>query len=319
MGLKSAWNAISAVLTGQDRSAADRDGAAAERQAGQGEPQAASAGSVAGEAVPQATGEGAPSSASAHPGLAGFTGDIAANSIEIGENITLIGTIKGNGNIIRIAGTQNPQTLNLHVFGHDNEVSIGAGAFLQNLRVEIGSRRWPCSQARLKIGDGFSIASQGRFILPNSGNRLEIGDNCMFSANIVVRGGEYPHLIFDRQNGEYLDVSDGIFIGNHVWVGEGAFIGKSVTLPDECIVGTRSVVTRRFEETHCVIGGNPARVVKRGVQWIANEYMLEEQFPVGHAAFAETPINRINRAERERAEADALPGPHGPPTQVDPE
>jgi acetyltransferase-like isoleucine patch superfamily enzyme len=238
-----------------------------------------------------------------HPGIVQLEGDLACNHIEIGDNITITGTIEGQGNVIRIGGTGNPQTLNLHIFGHDNEVLIGSGSFLQNLRIEIGSVRWPCSRARLTIGDGFSIASQGRFILPNSGNVIEIGANCMFSSNIVVRGGEYPHLVFDQDSGAYLDVSDGIFIGDHVWVGEGAFIGKSVTLPGDSIVGTRSVVTKRFEETHCVIAGNPARVVKRSVRWVANEFMLEEQFPAGHAAFADTPIDKINRAERGRAEA----------------
>lgn len=302
MGLRSAWNAIAAVLTGQDRLAADRDRAAERPQAG---PETALPVPASTSDYPYATQECAEPPVGAHAGMIKIEGDIEGNSIEVGENITLIGTIEGEGNVVRIAGTRHPQTLILHLAGNRNEVSIGAGSFLQNLRVEIGSRRWPCSRARLKIGSGFSIASQGRFILPNSGNVLEIGDNCMFSSNIVVRGGEYPHLIFDKESGEYLDVSQGIFIGNHVWVGEGAYIGKSVTLPDDCIVGTRSVVTKRFDEPHCVIAGNPARVVKRGVQWVANEYMLEDQFPLGHKTFAETRTDRINRAERERAAFNA--------------
>lgn len=307
MGLRSAWNAISAVLTGQDEPVADRDRGAEPQQAGQNRPETPIPAPVATRdpeaAVPVPAAKGA--MPNTKPGKIEINGDIEGNSIEVGENITLTGTIKGRGNVIRIAGSRNPQTLNLHVFGNHNEVSIGARSLLQRLRVEIGSKRWPCSRARLKIGSGFSIASHGRFILGNSGNVLEIGDDCMFSSNIVVRGGEYPHLIFDKESGEYLDSSQGIFIGNHVWVGEGAFIGKSVTLPDDCIVGTRSVVTKRFDEPHCVIAGNPARVVKRGVQWIANEYMLEAQFPLGHKTFAETSTDRINRAERERAALDA--------------
>lgn len=301
MGLRSAWNAISAVLTGKDEPEADRDRGADPQSASQDRPEAPiSAPAATGAPQPAAQAVVAPS-AGPKPGKVEVCGDIEGNTIEVGENITLTGTIKGRGNVIRIAGSRNPQTLNLHLFGNHNEVSIGARSLLQRLRVEIGNKRWPCSHARLKVGSGFSIASHGRFILGNSGNVLDIGENCMFSSNVVVRGGEYPHLIFDKESGEYLDVSEGIFIGNHVWVGEGAFIGKSVTLPDDCIVGTRSVVTRRFDEQHCVIAGNPARVVKRGVQWIANEYMLEDQFPLGHTKFAKARTDRINRAERERA------------------
>lgn len=229
-----------------------------------------------------------------------IVGDIDDNVIELGENITLTGVIRGQGNVIRIAASRDLQTLNLHIHGNDNTVTIGARSVLQNLRVEIGSERWRCSRSRLIIGNGFTIASQGRFILPNSGNIVEIGNDCMFSSNIIVRGGEYPHLIFDRETGDYLDVSEGIFIGDHVWVGDGAFVGKSVTLPAHSIVGTRSVVTKRFDETHCVIAGNPARIVKRAVQWVANEFTLEREFPLGHDAFAQTEVDQINRAERER-------------------
>lgn len=307
MNLRATWTAILAVFKRGYPPEADRYRVADGRQSGQGRVSAASLEVGAAKASSQAAQAHSASPAIPHPGIVELVGDLEGNHIEIGNNITITGTIKGQGNVIRIGATGTPQTLNLHVFGHDNEVLIGSGSFLQNLRIEIGSGRWACSQARLKIGAGFSIASQGRFILPNSGNILEIGDNCMFSSNIVVRGGEYPHLVFDRESGVYLDVSDGIFIGDHVWVGEGAFIGKSVTLPGDCIVGTRSVVTKRFEETHCVIAGNPARVVKRSVQWIANEFMLEEQFPAGHTAFAETPTNKINRAQRKWAEARAVP------------
>ncbi|WP_379923054.1 acyltransferase [Erythrobacter sp. R86502] len=317
MGLRSAWNAISAVFKGTGSPATDWNRAADGQQSGQSEPTAASLDPGAVGALPSAANVPSTSPALPQPGLVGLEGDLAGNHIEIGDNITLVGTIKGQGNVIRIGASQNPQTLNLYVFGHDNEILIGSGSLLQNLRIEIGSVRWMCSRARIRIGDGFSIASQGRFILPNSGNLLEIGDRCMFSSNIVVRGGEYPHLVFDNESGAYLDVSDGIFIGNHVWVGEGVFIGKSVTLPDDCIVGTRSVVTKRFDETHCVIAGNPARIVKRSVRWVANEFMLEEQFPAGHAAFSDTQINKVNRAERERAKAKAVSEAQSPAVTVE--
>ncbi|MUH71375.1 acyltransferase [Psychrosphaera haliotis] len=113
-------------------------------------------------------------------------------------------------------------------------------------------------------------------MLPNDGNQLLIGENCMFSNNVIIRGGEYPHLIFDLESGEYLDKSDGIEIGNRVWVGEGAYINKSVRLENGSIVGARSVVTKRFNEENCVVAGNPAKIVKSGVQWVNNKKSLSK-------------------------------------------
>lgn len=231
----------------------------------------------------------------------GLEGDLEANSIRIGENITLVGAVHGTGNVIRIAGTRNPQKVHLTIYGNNNRVAIGARSLMQSLRIEFGSPRWPCSRARLRIGKGFSIGSQSRLILANSGNVIQIGDHCMFSSGITVRGGEYPHLVFDKETGAYLDVSEGIFIGDHVWIGEGAFIGKAVTIPNECIVGTKSVVTKRFTEENCVIAGNPARIVKRGVQWVAHELLLKQDFPEWHKSFQKTRVGKINRTEKKNA------------------
>lgn len=201
------------------------------------------------------------------------------NRVEIGQNITLTGWLKGNNNRIEIAGARTPQKLHIQIHGDKNTVVIGGASTLSGLRVEFGNRKYSTQGGSLQIGPGFSIASQGRFLLPNPANRIEIGADCMFSNAIVLRGGEYPHLVFDLETGDYLDVSDGIFIGNHVWVGEGAYINKSVTIPDNCIVGARSVVTKRFTRQHAVIAGNPARVVKQNVAWIGNERLLEHGSP----------------------------------------
>lgn len=226
-----------------------------------------------------------------------FTCDPEKNSIVLGENIILAGSIIGTGNYIEIEYTRRPTTLVLAIYGNDNYIKIGRQALFNNLRIDIGSKRWGASETRLTIGDQFSIGGKGRFLLPNSGNRIAIGHNCMFSNSIVVRGGEYPHLIFDLETGAYLDVSDGIFIGDHCWVGEGAYITKGVTIGRDCIVGARSVVTKRFDVNNAVIAGNPARIVKTGIQWVGNYKGLPD-FPDLQKAFDASAVNRINQRQK---------------------
>lgn len=220
--------------------------------------------------------------------------DFETNSIKLGKNIELLGGIHGTGNVIEIADTRRPQKLVVSIHGNDNRIVIGRQSLLASLRVDIGARRWPCSGSRLTIGEFFSIGSRSRFILSNSGNVVEIGDQCMLSNSIMLRGGEYPHLIFDKESGAYLDVSDGIFIGDHAWIGEGAYITKGVTVPRECIVGARSVVTKRFAIENAVIAGNPAKIVKEGVQWVANEVYLDE-YPELRRGFEESTLAKLNK------------------------
>jgi len=78
----------------------------------------------------------------------------------------------------------------------------------------------PANRTSLEIGRNISMERFNYILLHNSGNRCVIGDDCMFSNEVTIRGGESPHLLFDRNTGEYIDISDGIFIGNHVWIGE---------------------------------------------------------------------------------------------------
>ena len=132
------------------------------------------------------------------------------------------------------------------------------------------------NRTTLEIGRNISMERFNYILLHNSGNQCVIGDDCMFSGQITIRCGDAPHLLFDKETGEYIDISDGVFIGNHVWIGERVYVMKNVTIPDECIVGAGSVVTKRFDRDHCVIAGNPARVVRENVQWIKNQGGLEK-------------------------------------------
>lgn len=119
-----------------------------------------------------------------------------------------------------------------------------------------------------------SRSAGGVFYLFNSGNALSFGDDCLLSYNTIVRCGESPHLIFDRETGAYLDIAAPVTIGNHVWIGEDVYITKRVAIPDHTIVAARSVVTKRFDDSFCAIGGNPARVIRRGVEWVRNPGLL---------------------------------------------
>lgn len=52
-------------------------------------------------------------------------------------------------------------------------------------------------------------------------------------------------------------------IGCNCWIGMNAVILPGVTLGDHTTVGAGAVVTRSFPDGHCVLGGAPARVIRR--------------------------------------------------------
>lgn len=129
--------------------------------------------------------------------------------------------------------------------------------------------------ATLKIGRQ-SAFMKTQIVTYNSHTKIEIGQNCMFSSNIMLFHTD-AHPIYDRKNHKIINKVKDMIIGNHVWVGAGVTILKNTYIPDDCIVGYNSVVSLKYHhpQQDCdrggwIIAGNPARVVKTGITWDSN-------------------------------------------------
>ena len=98
-------------------------------------------------------------------------------------------------------------------------------------------------------------------------NEIKIGEDCLFSNNIRILTD--IHKIIDKNTNKVVNsAKDKIKIGNHVWIGERVTITKNAQIPDNCVIGVASVVTKKFDEEFCVIAGVPAKIVKHGINWI---------------------------------------------------
>ena len=204
----------------------------------------------------------------------------AGNKFEIPKNLDVTGFVHGKNNEIEIGNVELKSSLTLRIYGNNNHVKIDSIFCTKAIDIRIGvSESLLSNNCKIQLGKNFWSESNLQLLLYNHQNKLNVGDDCLFSNNITIRLGDRPHLIFDSETGEYIDNSpDGVIIGDHVWVGEKVYITKNVTIPNNCILAVNSVVTKRFQEANCVIAGNPAKVVKQNVQWIRNnnERFLEE-------------------------------------------
>ena len=89
-------------------------------------------------------------------------------------------------------------------------------------------------------------------------NGIEIGDYCIFAPGVGIISASHDPTKLDS----HVPASP-IRIGHHCWVGMHAVILPGVQLGEHTTVGAGSVVTHSFPEGHCVIAGNPARLIRK--------------------------------------------------------
>ncbi len=167
--------------------------------------------------------------------------------------------VNGTGNTVTIGENTNLKNVFIEIKGNNNKVYIGAKCKIQGHILLKGNRQV------VKIGSKTTF-QHNVYLLASENKNITIGRDCMFSNNIDVRTTD-AHSIVDAETGVRTNLAKDVEIGHHVWISAGALISKGAAIPDNCIVGGRSVVTKRFDEPNCTLAGTPAKVVNKGVNW----------------------------------------------------
>jgi acetyltransferase-like isoleucine patch superfamily enzyme len=171
--------------------------------------------------------------------------------------------IAGKNNTVYVADLRRSSKIKLHIYGDDNQIIVNTKKrFIAD--IFIGSENNHCRGCKIIIGE--DATSEGIVIRMQEDNlNLQIGADCMFSDDIQIFCSDI-HTIVNAEN-EIINHGNKLVICNHVWIGNGVYIAKNSYIADNCIVGMKSVVAGKFEESNCVIAGNPAHIVKHNVNW----------------------------------------------------
>ena len=166
--------------------------------------------------------------------------------------------VEGSNNILYIDKETLLTNSYIKIEGNDNKIFIGANCCLKNLTIDMKNEN-----SVIKIGDKTSI-EEAR-ITSFEPYKIEIGKDCMFSANIVIMNTDV-HKIYDTTTKLKTNEGKEISIGNHVWLGIRTIVLKGVNIGDNSIVAAGSIVTKDVK-ANTVVSGNPARQVKENRNW----------------------------------------------------
>jgi maltose O-acetyltransferase len=112
--------------------------------------------------------------------------------------------------------------------------------------------------ARIIIGDDCRLNGAGI----QAYRQVRIGPRCILSSTIIIDTDFHPLDPARRHDHDASVVCAPITIGENVWLAGQTAILKGVTIGDNSVVGFRAVVTKDVPP-NVVVGGNPARIVKR--------------------------------------------------------
>jgi acetyltransferase-like isoleucine patch superfamily enzyme len=151
--------------------------------------------------------------------------------------------------------------------------------FISKNQIEFGENSFISSEAQvdtkeLKMGSNSFIAShsmiRGNIILgsncsinayANIAGAVAIGDGVRIASFVSIMGFNHghsdPHVPIYKQP----HIFKGIKINDDVWIGANAIILDGVTIGAHSIIGAGAVVTKSFPP-YCVLGGNPAKIIK---------------------------------------------------------
>lgn len=114
----------------------------------------------------------------------------------------------------------------------------------------------------IKIGQNCSF---GRFNHISAINSIQIGKNLLTGRNVTICDNNHGKSTYEDMISpplsRHMYSKGGILIGNNVWIGDKVTILGNVKIGDGAIIAANSVVTKDIP-SFCVVGGNPAKVLK---------------------------------------------------------
>lgn len=122
-----------------------------------------------------------------------------------------------------------------------------------------GASIYVAPKAKLVLKGGWSFLNTNSTL--NCFNYIEIGRKCFISDNVSIQDSD-NHTINNQKD----KVAAPIIINDNVWIGKNVTILKGVTIGEGAIVAAGAIVVKDVP-ANCLVGGNPARVIKENVKW----------------------------------------------------
>lgn len=201
-------------------------------------------------------------------------------------------TLKGENNEFKTGENFTCNNIKIHIVGNNNKISIGKNFTGNNLLIRIlGNNNNIILHDNINVNTNLEIynhdnTNNGFIEIKNEtcingtkifnyddNSSIIIGEKCLFAHETTVRNSD-GHTIID-ENGE-INTGVELIIGDNVWVCALARILKNSKIGNGSVVSMGAIVTKKFDEENVILGGIPAKIIKKNIKWdkkSVNEYI----------------------------------------------
>ncbi len=116
--------------------------------------------------------------------------------------------------------------------------------------------------AELTIGDNLMITAESGIACHKN---ISIGNDCLISWETQIMDTDF-HKIYD-QNDQQINKDSSIIIGDNVWIGSRCTITKGSIITSNIVIASNSLINKEYDEENTLIGGQPARILKKDIYW----------------------------------------------------
>lgn len=168
--------------------------------------------------------------------------------------------ISGKGNTITLGRLSRLYNCKITIHGNNCKVVIGGGSTI------IRNTEFCLEDDNNYIFIGKDFTMEGGHIASTEGERITIGNDCMFSSDVEIRNGD-SHVIIDVKTGKRTNWSSCITIGDHVWLAAHVRVLKGSSIPSHTVIGSSSIVSGKLSDENAVYAGIPAKLIKEKTDW----------------------------------------------------
>ena len=144
---------------------------------------------------------------------------------------------------IRVAEQATLRLRGDFTIGHNVHISVSRDGLL-----EIGG---------VRNSTGSGITCDSRIM---AASNISIGADTIIAWGVFITDSDWHEV-----GGEVRKAP--VVIGEHVWIAHDCSILRGAVIPSGSVVGAKSVVTTKHDEPRILLAGNPAKIVRREMQW----------------------------------------------------